>query len=204
MLNILFDKQYLDYKKLILDNVKSLGLSSDEALVLIKILDQYPNSKTISISALLDSLSITQKKLESTLSSLMERKFYELYIAYDNGVGQEYIRVEPLFQKIENILNNNIEDVNYNNEIYTANKFITEQFNRVLTSNELEILTYLITDEHYTIEEIKEVTNSLLVNKRNLNMKSLVNALTKKRQPAVKKEVAKDNEILKDFFSRMR
>lgn len=204
MLNILFDKQYLDYKKLILDNVKSLGLSSDEALVLIKILDQYPNSKTISISALLDSLSITQKKLESTLSSLMERKFYELYIAYDDGVGQEYIRVEPLFQKIENILNNNIEDVNYNNEIYTANKFITEQFNRVLTSNELEILTYLITDEHYTIEEIKEVTNSLLVNKRNLNMKSLVNALTKKRQPAVKKEVAKDNEILKDFFSRMR
>lgn len=204
MLNILFDKHYLDYKKLILDNVKSLGLSSDEALVLIKILDQYPNSKTISISALLDSLSITQKKLESTLSSLMERKFYELYIAYDDGVGQEYIRVEPLFQKIENILNNNIEDVNYNNEIYTANKFITEQFNRVLTSNELEILTYLITDEHYTIEEIKEVTNSLLVNKRNLNMKSLVNALTKKRQPAVKKEVAKDNEILKDFFSRMR
>ena len=49
MLDTLFKKGYLDYNKIILENAKILGLNAEEAFVLIKILDNYYKTNSISI-----------------------------------------------------------------------------------------------------------------------------------------------------------
>ena len=41
MLKKLYEAGYLDYKNLILSNLRTLSLSANDALVLIKILDLY-------------------------------------------------------------------------------------------------------------------------------------------------------------------
>lgn len=204
MLKILYEKGYLDYKKLILENIKTLGLSSDETLVLIKLLDLYKTNKTISISLLLDSLNISQKKLDSVLSSLMERNFYQVYISFSNGVGQEFYSLDSLFDKLEAILLNKIDNNNSNNEIFLANEIITKAFERNLTPTELEILTSLIVDENYTKEDITNALDSLKVSKKNMNMKSLVSLLSKNRNPNEKKESTESKKIVKDFLARMK
>lgn len=204
MLKTLFEKGYLDYKNIILDNIKSLGLAPNEALVLIKIMDNYPTSKAISIPSLLNSLTINQKTIEEILASLMERKFYDLFVSYNNGIGEEYISLDPFFVKIENIFNNTLAKGDSNNEIYLANKVVAEGFGRILTANELEILTSLISDENYTTEDIKNALKEIEVNKRNLNMKSLVSYLSKGRKPQEKKDVKAKSPLLNDFLSRMK
>ena len=199
MLETLYKKGYLDFNKIILENAKILGLNAEEAFVLVKILDNYLKTKSISIEQLQENVLITSTKMDKIVADLMDRGYYEIYIAYDKGVGKECITFKPLFEKITKIINNEVEFDSY--DLEKAAKVLSANFNRVLTSNEIEILESLMTEDHYTLQEIEQAVKRIVDKKRVLSMRSLTQELaTKPTETEVKKAAPK---ALKDFFDKL-
>ena len=156
MLEELFKKVYLNYEKMILENTKALGVTIEEAVILICILKE----NSLSVDKLQNNLLITFDKVDKILSSLMERGFYAIYLSYDNGRGTECVSFEPLFEKLEAIINKNNQEVD-DYDIAKANSFLSEKMNRVLTSQELEILQSLMLEDRYSYDEIVTGVNSI-------------------------------------------
>ena len=199
MLETLYKKGYLNFNRIILDNAKLLGLNADEAFVLIKILDNYKETNTLSLEKLQENILITSNKIDKIVADLMERGYYEIFIAYDKGVGKECISFKPLFDKIMKIINNEVAFDNYDFE--KASRYISSHLNRVLISSELEILEGLMTTDHYTLQEIEAATKRIVDKKRVLSMRTLTQELAnKEKETAVKKEAPK---ALKDFFDKI-
>ena len=129
----------------------------------------------------------------------MERGYYEIFIAYDKGVGKECISFKPLFDKIMKIINNEVAFDNYDFE--KASRYISSHLNRVLIASELEILEGLMTTDHYTLQEIEAATKRIVDKKRVLSMRTLTQELAnKEKETVVKKEAPK---ALKDFFDKI-
>jgi len=195
MIEKLFKKGYLNYEKMILENTKALGVTIEEAVILICILKE----NSLSVDKLQNNLLITFDKVDKILSSLMERGFYAIYLSYDNGRGTECVSFEPLFEKLEAIINKNNQEVD-DYDIAKANSFLSEKMNRVLTSQELEILQSLMLEDRYSYDEIVTGVNSILENKRALTMRTLTAKLADKSVVMPKKE---GNKELKDFFNKI-
>ena len=180
---------------MILENTKALGVTIEEAVILICILKE----NSLSVDKLQNNLLITFDKVDKILSSLMERGFYAIYLSYDNGRGTECVSFEPLFEKLEAIINKNNQEVD-DYDIAKANSFLSEKMNRVLTSQELEILQSLMLEDRYSYDEIVTGVNSILENKRALTMRTLTAKLADKSVVMPKKE---GNKELKDFFNKI-
>lgn len=180
MLEELYKKGYLNYSQLILDHSKALGLGADEAFLLIKILDYYSKNKNLSIEKISSALLMSSSKVDKLVASLMERGYYEIFLAYDHGVGKECVSFHPLFIKLEGIINQKEFVDEY--DIEKANQYLTNKLNRVLTAHELEILQKLILEDHYTLEAIKTAVDKITTENRVLSMRSLTMTLSNQKQ----------------------
>ena len=199
MLETLYKKGYLDCTKIILDNAKALGLNAEESFVLIRILENYKVTKTLSLEHLQENVLITSNKIDKIVADLMERGYYEIFIAYDKGVGKECISFKPLFEKIIKVVNNEVSVDNY--DLEKAARFLSSNLNRVLTSSELEILESFMTDDHYSLKDIEDATKRITDKKRVLSMRTLTQELANKDKVSnVKQEAPK---ALKDFFDKI-
>lgn len=197
MIRKLYECGCFDYHKFILDHMKSYSLNSDELIVLIAILDNYPNDKTIS-DKYFQNISLTKDRIEASLSSLMGRGFYELYIERENNVCIERISLDPFFKKTMDILN--VKPESKNDELFLVNQFITTQLNRILTSNEIAIISSLVYNDRYTLSDFKRVCEKLKENSRQINIRTIAQGLAEKEE--VKK--SKAPKVFKDFFNSIK
>lgn len=152
MLEKLFDLKYFDYNKFILENSCKLGLSPEEAFVLIKVFDNYIIDRKTNITYLEKETNIQKDKIQDILAKLMEQSFYEVYIVYKNGVGDEYISVKPFFNHIKKCL----EDYDENkSEITKIIEYLESELKRVLTANELEMIQAFVIEDKYDLNAVK-------------------------------------------------
>ncbi len=198
MIKKLYECGCFNFQKFILEHTKPLALNSDEAVILIKILEGWTKEKTLSSEALVADLSMTKAKADKALASLLERGFYEIYINYDQGIGQEYISLDGFFQKVSAILDANLPD--FKDELYSINQYLTKQMNRILTAKELEILTSLVLEDRYTSDDIQKACEYLKGKGKLLSMRSLAQALAVKEEPAVRTSP----KVVKDFIERIK
>lgn len=198
MIKKLYECGCFNFQKFILEHTKPLALNSDEAVILIKILEGWTKEKTLSSEALVADLSMTKAKADKALASLLERGFYEIYINYDQGIGQEYISLDGFFQKVSAILDANLPD--FKDELYSINQHLTKQMNRILTAKELEILTSLVVEDRYTSDDIQKACEYLKGKGKLLSMRSLAQALAVKEEPAVRTSP----KVVKDFIERIK
>lgn len=198
MIKKLYECGCFNFQKFILEHTKPLALNSDEAVILIKILEGWTKEKTLSSEALVADLSMTKAKADKALASLLERGFYEIYINYDQGIGQEYISLDGFFQKVSAILDANLPD--FKDELYSINQYLTKQMNRILTAKELEILTSLVVEDRYTLDDIQKACEYLKGKGKLLSMRSLAQALAVKEEPAVRTSP----KVVKDFIERIK
>lgn len=199
MLDKLYRKGYLDYENLILDYGKAIGLNAEEGFVLIQILKNYLKTNTLSVSSISDQVLITPAKLDKLIASLMERGYYEVYLSYDNGKGMECISFQPLFNKLERLIEEK-EDLN-SYDIEKANQYLSSKLNRVLTASELEILQGLMMEDRYTYDQIAQATDGILASNRTLSMRNLTSALANKRYEV--KPTKEAPAAFKDFMKRI-
>lgn len=199
MLEVLYKKGYLNYEKIILNNAKILGLSPEESIVLIYILEDYLKTGSVSIENIQNHLLMTSNKIDKTVAALMERGFYEIYLTYDNGIGKECVSFQPLFIKIEGILSK--KDTLDKFDIEKANKLLTDVLKRVLTASELEILQQLMMEDHYSYEQIAQTIETLQSAKKVISMRTITQTLANKK--ANVEPTKKTPSVLKDFYAKL-
>ena len=101
MIKKLFEAGYFDYKSFILDNLKKLSLSTTEALVLIKIMDNYKITNSFNPEAIREKMNIRKDSFENALAVLLDRKLYEIYLVYDNDIASEAVSLDGNFRTAE-------------------------------------------------------------------------------------------------------
>lgn len=199
MLEKLYKKGYLNYERLIIDHSKALGLTAEEGFLLIYILKNYLITNTLSISDIAEQVLLTPSKLDKLMASLMERGYYEVYLSYDNGKGTECVSFQPLFTKLEQLLEQKTMPDTYN--IEKTIQYITSKMNRVLIASELETLQSLMMEDRYTYDQIAAVVDSIVASKRNLSMKSILQGLSNKLYEV--KPTKEAPQAFKDFVKRI-
>lgn len=200
MIKKLFEMGYFDYQGFILGNLKNLSLSTTEALVLIKVIDNYKTSSSFNPESIREKMNIRKDSFDNALASLLDRKLYEIYLSYDNGIASEAISLDGFFESVENILDN--KQVFDEDETHSIIMFVTKEFNRNLSSNELEILKSLISDDRYTKKDFLNAVDKIKENNKILNIRNLSNELSKGN--GVTKTKKETPEYVKDFIKRIK
>lgn len=199
MLEKLYKSGYLNYEKMIFDHAKALGLNAEEVFVLIHLLKNHLLTNTISVVDIQTQVLMSPSKLDKLVASLMERGFYEVYLSYDQGKGTECVSFKPLFDMLNQLMEQKGNTDTY--DIEKANQYISSKFNRVLTASELEILQGFMIDDHYTYDQIAAVVDQLLASKKALSMRSIAAGLANKRYEV--KPTTEAPAAFQDFLKRI-
>ncbi len=201
MIKKLYELGYFDYKGFILDNLKSLSLSTTEAIILIKMLDDYKESSSYNSEALRNKMNIRKDTFENALANLLERKIYEIYLSYDNDSrGFEAVSLDGFFELASDIINNNQK---YDeNEVHSIIMYVNKEINRVLTSNELDIIKSLIEEDRYTMDDFTRAIENIKNSKRILSIKTISTELARGASSVKEKKDAP--ECVKNFIKNIK
>lgn len=200
MLKKIFESGYFDYQNFILDNLKKLSLSPIEAFILIKMLDVFKNDKRILIDDIAKEFVEKRKNIEDSMSNLMEKGYCSIYISYENGLGEESISLDGFFDIAEKIINN-VNLPNKEDELFSVIDYLNKELNRILSSQEIEIVTSLVKEDFYTLEDFKNAIEVKLKDKNIITIKTIAKALATKEK---KTKVKSNNDLMKDFIKNVK
>lgn len=200
MLKKIFESGYFNYQDFILENIKKLSISPIEAFILIKMLDAFKNDKRILIDNIAKDFVEKRKNIEDSMSNLIEKGFCSIYISYDNGLGEESISLDGFFEIAERIINN-VNASDKNDELASVIEYLNNELNRVLSSQELEIITSLVKEDYYALDDFKRAIEVKLKDKSVISIKSIAKALATKEK---KTKVQSNNDLMKDFIKNVK
>ena len=198
MLNKIYTGDWFDYRKFIIDNEKNLLINPIEANILISLLDLYKDSNFFDKDKIKERINLSNDIFDESLSSLLSKEFFEIYLNDKDGKSYEAFNMDGFFKKSEDILEGRI-DIN-EDELYTIIKLVSKCFNKVLSSNEIDIVKSLYMDDRYTIDNFKDAIKNL-ENKRVKNTKTLVLELESLRNKPIKRETP---DFVKDFYNKIK
>ncbi len=199
MIQKLYECGCFDYRKYIIDNQKTLALNSDEAIVLINMLDAYKDNKAIKSSELIKISGLTKAKCEKALNSLFERSFYEIKLVSENDISKEVVSLDNFFNKVMLQLDNKVD--NLEDELSNVIKYLNEKLNRILTSSELEIIESLVVEDRYKLEAFKKAVDILESKEKIISIKGIAQIIVNHDS---NKSVNKESNILTDFMKKIK
>lgn len=181
----------LDFKYLLLDNYKKLGLNEEDAIVLL-MLEQLINqgNKVVTADLLSLKMQYEAKKIDSILVSLLKRG----YIVYDFEGYQMLTSLDPLKKKLYALLEKEIAENNANlvsaeraealSRLYT---YFEKRLSRTLSPVEMDFIQGWLSDG-FSEDEIKgALDDAYIAGKRKI--KSVDKALRSNRARA---DIAKE------------
>lgn len=198
MLKKLFNGNWFNYKDFIFDNQKILSVNPIEAQILIYLLDSYNESDDFCKEKLMEKINVSKDTFEASLSSLLSKELFEIYLNDRGSKSYEAYNMDGFFNKCEAILNGTL--VFDEDELYSIMKIVSKTLNKVLSSNEIDIIKSLYLEDRYTIDDFKLASNNL-DKKRVKNIKSLTLELENLRR------IPKNNEqpeFLKKFLNDVK
>ncbi len=198
MIKELFECGCFDYKEFIHQKQKALSLTNDEAMVLIQILNIYKIHKNISNNDLYNVINMSQNDIDNVLAKLLERDIYSIFVSFDDGLGEESISLDGFFNLVEKILLNQIPDKQ--NELFIVNNWLSQKFNRILSSNEIDIISSLVGNDGYTLLDFKNAYKSLEGKYKLITIKNLTAALAKDLNVKEKPQ----NVMIKSFMDSIK
>ena len=200
MLKKLYEKGYFDYKKFILENQKKLGLTPNEALVLMELLDSYSNGcDLVSVDDIQNSILLPKDELTEALSKLLTKKYYTIFLKEKDMKSYEAISLDGFFNHAKDIINNTLSDAD--SDLYTITSILQDKINRILTSSELDIVQTLVNDDKYTLNDFNNVISNLEAKKRKITIKVIAQELA---QPSSQPKPKKPNKMINDFISKIK
>ena len=201
MLKKLYLEGYFDYKKFIIDNQKKLGLTPNETIVLLSLLESYAKDQdSISMDSIQDKVLLPKEEVAESLSKLLTKKYYSIFLKESDGRSYEAISIDGFFNHSKDILNNTLSESD--SDIYTITSLVQDKINRVLSSSELDIITTLVNEDKYTVNDFKEVITSLESKKRRITVKIIAQELAIPKEEAPKPK--KNNKMISDFMSKIK
>ena len=152
-----------DYESYLLKNYKYLGISEDELVVLVLIIDLLKDGNKLLTAELL-ALRMTKKKeeIDKILLSLMEKG----YLVYESTKKGLRTSIEPLRKKLIKRytleLNRSEEELEERNELINSLRdFISEKLNRKLLPVEYAVMNIWL-NSCFSEEDIKNAVEDCL------------------------------------------
>ena len=189
MLEKLFIANYFNYKSFIYENSLALGLSPNDSLILIYLLEEYQKgNKKIDVSKIEEKFLLHKKDINNSLSNLLENAFYNVVLVDKDGVLEEQITISPFFKKIEDYLNdNNKEDTN--KKIFTL---IERKSKKLLTANDYDNINNLIVVDNYNYDDFNNTINYLEKAKLDVTVRNIMKYIEKKTTISKAEETEKN------------
>ncbi len=201
MLEKLFIANYFNYKSFIYENSLALGLSPNDSLILIYLLEEYQKgNKKIDVSKIEEKFLLHKKDINNSLSNLLENAFYNVVLVDKDGVLEEQITISPFFKKIEDYLNdNNKEDTN--KKIFTL---IERKSKKLLTANDYDNINNLIVVDNYNYDDFNNTINYLEKAKLDVTVRNIMKYIEKKTTISKAEETEKNivSELLNIFIKQ--
>lgn len=152
----LIENKPLIVPRLLMCNYKSLGLTEQELVIVIYLMNQENNS--YNPKAISDDLKIQLVNVLTTISTLVEKGIISSSMETKNNKKTETISLKPLYDKLTFlIVNEKVED---DNSIFTK---IEKEFARSLSTIEYELINGWH-DKGYTDELIEEALKEAVYN----------------------------------------
>lgn len=205
------DEGIIDFKELILQNYKNIGLTETDAFILIELRKQSKAGMSyLNPNKLVKNVAISLDELLVVLEGLIQKNFLTLAIVKNTqGKEAETFSLDPTVEKILRYNNQVLDDVilreppKYATSEEELVDLIETQFQKQLTPLEIEIIRKWVGEDRYPLFDIKKaLLDAVKANKTSLGY---VDGILLKRGLAAKKErevpySAPEPEALKKFF----
>lgn len=202
MIKKLYECGCFKYEKFILVHQKELLLSPVASVVLIQILKEYETNKFFSVQSLKDRMIITDDEFDDAVTNLLEREFFSVYIQTEDGIGREAVSLDGFFERVKEILSG-VNSKDLENEFFHVTQLIQKAIGRVLTAEELEIVSGLIADDRVSVEDIEEALEYMKSRYKVLNVKNLVTSLNRFRGE-IRAEAEPVPDFVKNFLDNIK
>lgn len=185
---ILMDRP-LVIPRIIINNYKKLNITEEELIILIFIID-YGVDLEYNPSIFVQELNIDKYKVLELINSLKEKNILTILIKKENKkVSSEYISLQPLYDKIMNIVIDNKEkQIEIDENIYSI---FENELGRTLSPLEYEKIKEMVTS--YGQELVVEALKEAVYNRAN-NLRYIETILSEWNKKGYKSKV----DILKD------
>lgn len=199
MLYDLYINNYFDYRSFILDNAYKLGLSPNDLLVLIYLLDEYKNNnnKKIDIEGMENKILLHKNDINNSLSLLLENGFYNVILVNDENGLEEEISVEPFLKKVEDFYTFN--DDMTNKQIFAL---IEKKSKRLLTAADYENINNLIVNDKYKLSDFENTISYLEKAKLDITVRNIIKYIERKTATLPDKE--EDESIVKELLQKFK
>lgn len=187
---ILMDRP-LVIPRIIINNYKKLNITEEELIILIFIID-YGVDLEYNPSIFVQELNIDKYKVLELINSLKEKNVLTILIKKENKkVSSEYISLQPLYDKIMNIVMDNKEkQIEIDENIYSI---FENELGRTLSPLEYEKIKEMVTS--YGQELVVEALKEAVYNRAN-NLRYIETILSEwnKKGHKTKADILKDRE----------
>ena len=185
---ILMDRP-LVIPRIIINNYKKLNITEEELIILIFIID-YGVDLEYNPIIFVQELNIDKYKVLELINSLNEKNILTILIKKENKkVSSEYISLQPLYDKIMNIVMDNKEkQIEIDENIYSI---FENELGRTLSPLEYEKIKEMVTS--YGQELVVEALKEAVYNRAN-NLRYIETILSEWNKKGYKSKV----DILKD------
>lgn len=178
MFEKIFLAGYFDYKKFILDNSKVLGLTPNDALILIYLIDNYfKNIKIIDVDNLVNTLNLHKNEINNSLTNLLENSFYNVSLVSGTNGLEEQISFIPLLKKIEDFYKDEELD-DTNKKIFTL---IERKSKKILSASDYDNINNLIVLDKYDYNDFNETISYLEKAKLDVTVRNIIKYIEKKQ-----------------------
>lgn len=187
---ILMDRP-LVIPRIIINNYKKLNITEEELIILIFIID-YGVDLEYNPSIFVQELNMDKYKVLELINSLKEKNILTILIKKENKkVSSEYISLQPLYDKIMNIVMDNKEkQIEIDENIYSI---FENELGRTLSPLEYEKIKEMVTS--YGQELVVEALKEAVYNRAN-NLRYIETILSEwnKKGYKSKADILKDRE----------
>ena len=185
---ILMDRP-LVIPRIIINNYKKLNITEEELIILIFIID-YGVDLEYNPSIFVQELNIDKYKVLELINSLKEKNILTILIKKENKkVSSEYISLQPLYDKVMNIVMDNKEkQIEIDENIYSI---FENELGRTLSPLEYEKIKEMVTS--YGQELVVEALKEAVYNRAN-NLRYIETILSERNKKGYKSKA----DILKD------
>lgn len=187
---ILMDRP-LVIPRIIINNYKKLNITEEELIILIFIID-YGVDLEYNPSIFVQELNIDKYKVLELINSLKEKNVLTILIKKENKkVSSEYISLQPLYDKIMNIvMDNKQKQIEIDENIYSI---FENELGRTLSPLEYEKIKEMVTS--YGQELVVEALKEAVYNRAN-NLRYIETILSEwnKKGHKTKADILKDRE----------
>jgi DNA replication protein len=157
MLKRLYEEFDLPIERIIMREYKRLGLSMDDAHVLLALFSIYKKRRTFSLSSIQKRVDYTINQIGASIEKLIDQQFLSMTLELKDGKQREVFSLDNTFKKIEHLY---IEDEKekqralFENQITDTIKRFEQGLGRTLSSFELDNIRRWYDEKTYTHDAI--------------------------------------------------